>query len=57
MSEQTTRRGWLQASGAASAAALLNSAGAATVSEIHEEPPKDVYTRLGVEPFINCTAT
>ncbi|MYA81043.1 MAG: aminotransferase class V-fold PLP-dependent enzyme [Acidobacteriia bacterium] len=57
MSEQTTRRGWLQASGAASAAALLNSAGAAAVSEIHEEPPKDVYTRLGVEPFINCTAT
>ena len=57
MSDRTTRRGWLQASGAASAAALLNSAGAAAVSEIHEEPPKDVYTRLGVEPFINCTAT
>ena len=57
MSDQTTRRRWLRASGAASAAALLNSAGATPVSEIHEEPPKDVYTRLGVEPFINCTAT
>lgn len=38
-------------------AALMSAAGAAPISEIHEEPPKDVYTRIGVEPFINCTAT
>ncbi|HUG81152.1 MAG TPA: aminotransferase class V-fold PLP-dependent enzyme [Bryobacterales bacterium] len=57
MKRNTTRRGWLQAGGAASAAALLSAAGATPVSETHEEPPKDVYTRLGVEPFINCTAT
>ena len=57
MSKKTTRRGWLQTGGAASAAALLSAAGATPLSEIHEEPPKDVYTRIGVEPFINCTAT
>ena len=57
MSKKTTRRGWLQTGGAASAAALLSNAGATPLSEIHEEPPKDVYTRIGVEPFINCTAT
>jgi L-seryl-tRNA(Ser) seleniumtransferase len=35
----------------------MSAAGATPISEIHDEPPKDVYTRLGVEPFINCTAT
>jgi L-seryl-tRNA(Ser) seleniumtransferase len=57
MSKKTTRRGWLQAGGIASASALMSAAGATPVSEVHEEPPKDVYTQYGVEPFINCTAT
>ena len=58
MANETTRRQWLQRGGAASAAALLSAAGARPMrAAAINEPPTDVYTRLGVKPFINCTAT
>ncbi len=58
MASETTRRRWLQGGGTVSAAALLSAAGARPVEAAAiSEPPTDVYTRLGVKPFINCTAT
>lgn len=48
----------MQSSGAVSAAALLAAAGARPMAAAAAaEPPPDVYTRIGVKPFINCTAT
>ena len=56
MVHPTTRRSWLKSG--AGAAALLSAAGAKPVAaETRDEPPPDVYTRIGVKPFINCTAT
>lgn len=59
---RSTRRQWLGAS--AAVAALLADAGArplsaapAAAAKMADEPPPDVYTRLGAKPFINCTAT
>ena len=58
MANHTTRRRWLQSGGAASAAALLSAAAARPAeTATASEPPAAVYTRLGVKPFINCTAT
>jgi L-seryl-tRNA(Ser) seleniumtransferase len=44
-------------SGGWSAVAGLFSGGAWAAAPARTEPPPDVYTRLGVKPFINCTAT
>ena len=58
MVNETTRRRWLQGGGSLTAAALLSAAGAQPMEAAAiGEPPPDVYTRLGVKPFINCTAT
>ena len=58
MANTTTRRNWIRSSGAGSTAALLAAAGAQPMAaEASQEPPPDVYTRIGVRPFINCTAT
>jgi L-seryl-tRNA(Ser) seleniumtransferase len=58
MANTTTRRNWIKSSGAGSTAALLAAAGAQPMTAATpKEPPPDVYTRIGVKPFINCTAT
>ena len=56
MLHPTTRRSWLKSG--AGAAALLGAAGAEpAAAEAADEPSPEVYTRIGVKPFINCTAT
>ena len=56
MLHPTTRRSWLKSG--AGAAALLGAAGAEpAAAETRDEPSPSVYTRIGVKPFINCTAT
>ena len=58
MKSHLSRRRWMQSGGIASATALLQAAGATPLSAAPvEEPPPDVYTKLGAKPFINCTAT
>ncbi len=58
MGNTTTRRKWIRSSGTGGAGALLAAAGARPMAaETAQEPPPDVYTRIGVKPFINCTAT
>ncbi|HSB14626.1 MAG TPA: aminotransferase class V-fold PLP-dependent enzyme [Bryobacteraceae bacterium] len=47
-----SRRELFRGSGIAATAGLMGAAPAAG-----KEPAPDVYTRLGVQPFINCTAT
>ncbi len=58
MTNAMTRRGWMQTGATGSAAALLAAAGAQPIAAAAlKEPPPDIYTRIGVKPFINCTAT
>jgi L-seryl-tRNA(Ser) seleniumtransferase len=39
------------------AAGVLSAVPVSAAAPTRAEPPPDVYTRLGVKPFINCTAT
>lgn len=56
MTNPTTRRGWVKST--AGLAALMSTAGARPIAAATAaEPSPDVYTRIGVKPFINCTAT
>ena len=56
MTNPMTRRSWAKSS--AGLAALLSAAGARPLSAAEARPPSpEVYTRIGVKPFINCTAT
>src|SRR6478672_10144033 len=51
-----TRRDLFRAGGATAAAGMISSV-PGKAAPARSEPPPDVYTRLGVRPFINCTAT
>ncbi|MBI1354196.1 MAG: aminotransferase class V-fold PLP-dependent enzyme [Acidobacteria bacterium] len=58
--QRLTRRSMLQAGGAATATGLLGltpAAAAATTGMPVRGGGPEVYSRLGVEPFINCTST
>jgi len=53
-----TRRELFRSGGVAAAVGLSGTAPAdASVAASRTEPSPDVYTRLGVKPFISCTAT
>jgi len=57
-STKFSRRSLLRSGGWSAAAGLLAGGRAGEASPASRtEPPPDVYTRLGVKPFINCTAT
>ncbi len=55
MTNPTTRRGWVKST--AGLAALMSAAGARPLTAAAKPPSPEVYTRIGVKPFINCTAT
>lgn len=52
-----SRRSLLRSGGWSAAGLLAAHDGAGAAPAPRTEPPPDVYTRLGVKPFINCTAT
>jgi uncharacterized pyridoxal phosphate-dependent enzyme len=52
-----SRRELFRKSGIAATAGVIGTEPAGAAPARRREPPPDVYTRLGVRPFINCTAT
>jgi D-glucosaminate-6-phosphate ammonia-lyase len=55
---QVSRRNLMRSGGFSAMAGLFGAATPSTAAApAKTEPPPDVYTRLGVKPFINCTAT